>query len=118
MIEPASVNVRDLAIYRPRRVGAGGDTLAASDTAVYTAVPAYYERTHRVRRDGRTGEEIVVSGFFLLSPRLADGTPLDVRERDYLQHTDATGRLTAKMAALSVTYVHVGFPVDHIEIEV
>lgn len=119
MIDPDCINVTDLVIKRPRRDGAGGDTDPANDTIIASGLRAYFERTHTVRK-GERGEDVVVNGMFLLNPTLADGvTPLPaIRERDYLQHTAPTGGLTALLTVLSVSYVHDGGQVDHIEVDV
>lgn len=117
MIEPDAMN-GTVTIRRPRRAGPAGDTDPANDLVVASGLAAHHEHTHRVQRDGKTGTDIVVSGVFLLDPLLPGGAPLEVRERDYLVYTDTHGRVSQALTAVSVSYVHVGSELDHIEIDV
>lgn len=118
MIEPDAVN-GTATIKRPRRIGPAADTDPAQDQVVATGVPVHYERTHRVQKDGRTGQDIVVSGLILLDPVLPSGAPLpEVRERDYFIYTDATGRTSAPLTVISLSYVHNGPELDHVEVDV
>lgn len=117
-IELELVNVTDLVVKRPLRDGPGGDSDPANDVVVASGLSAIYERTQRVRRNAQTGDDIITEGVFFLDPTKADGSPLEIRERDYVQHTDATGRLTALLTVRGVGYWSVGPELDHIEVEV
>lgn len=118
MIEPDAFN-GTATVKRPRRLGPAGDTDPNLDQTIATAVPVHYERTHRVQRDGKTGQDIVVSGLILLDPVLPSGAALpEIRERDYFIYTDATGRVTAPLTVIALSYVHIGAELDHVEVDV
>lgn len=113
-----AINV-SLSIYRPLRDGPGGDSDPANDQPVVLALPAIYEREQRVTKSGTTGEDIVITATYFLNPTLPDGTPLpEIRERDLIQHTDATGRLIERSTIRSVGYWFVSGELDHVELDV
>lgn len=118
MIEQRLVNVTDLAIYRPNRTGPAGDTSPAGDVLIASGLRCIHQRTHRVRK-AKNGTDVVVEALYFLDPFKPDGTPLDVRERDLLQHTDhGSGRLLQKRAVLAVSFEDLGdLGIDHVELE-
>ena len=115
-IDPTLVNVRDLIIRRPHRDGAGGDTDPAEDLVIASRVCAIYEQIHRISRN-RRGEELLVEGIYFLDLCDAQGDVLDIRERDYVEHTDLAGRRLQRRAIHHISFWTLE-PIDHIELEV
>lgn len=91
-IDPSVINVRDLKLSRPARLGPAGDesgaatVLASGLSALVTHLPA--ERRFR-RRDGLN--VVILAEIFLDPVRDADGVLIPILDGDFAEWTNTQG---------------------------
>lgn len=95
MIEPCSVNVTDLAIFRRDLSGQGGD---GTDVKVASGLRAHHEEG----RAGTPGRDVTVTNVLMVDGVDSEGDSIVFRAHDLAQWTDYNGELTDKLAIVKV----------------
>lgn len=110
------VNVCDLAITRPNRIGPGGDSDPANDFTIAADLCAVVQSDHAVIQDVDNRQKILAARVWIDGVDL-EGTPLKIQEGDLLQYTDWKGDLVKKQQVLRVLPGFCGTELDHVELE-
>ncbi len=101
MIEPCSVNVTDLAIYRRNQTGQGGD---GTDVLIADGLRAHHEESASGTR--AAGErDTAVTDFLMIDGYDSDGDLVEVKAHDVAQWTNWAGRRVDKIAIIRVSPV-------------
>ena len=118
MIQPCSVNVTDLAIYRRTQSGRGGDGTAV---AIASGLRAHHERAESATRT-TGGRDATISDTLLIDGVDANGDTIDVRAHDFVQWTDRLrGIATDKLSIQKVspfTQPGLGSTLAHVQLDI